>query len=101
MQINHLYKILKSLFTSPIGTFPTGGIETSMGIKLTYTPKKIILEGKGGISSAIYKQEELWKVNVEGDITSFITLDEALFELLKPYLQNEISIRITELNDSL
>ena len=89
-------KILKSIYTAPLGSFPKGGIESSFKVKVISHPNKITLKNKH-FSNTIYKEDDEYIILIErNNLSERKTTDnfqEAIFLLLEPFIKQEIKNR--------
>jgi len=79
-------KLVKSIFASPVGTIPRGGIETSLQVRFVSSPSKITLINKRRVEFSIAEEDGIWIVNGTSrhdnlrdslvDLTNSIVLDE-------------------------
>ena len=86
-------KIVKSLFSSPLGSFPRGGIESALNVRLSSSPKSITLTSIHGLVISL-KREEDWVVSFLGEERHYPSLDRALYAVVEPILDDEISHRL-------
>jgi hypothetical protein len=91
--LNEAKKIIKSLFAAPLGSFPRGGIETALKVKINTTPRSITLVSEHGLAVTL-KCEEDWVVIFLGEEHHFPALDQALYAMIDPIIKDEISHRL-------
>jgi len=85
---------IKSLFDLPLGSFPRGGIASSLKVKVISMPNALTLRNKSGSSFSITKENQNYLVCIErsGVVERFETSDfvEAVKHLTTPILIEEI-----------
>lgn len=87
-------KIVKSLFSAPIGSFPRGGIESALNVKLSTSPKSIVLTSEHGLVITLKRHEDYWSVIFLDQEHKCTSLDKALYILIEPIIHDEISHRL-------
>ena len=96
--IQEVKKIIKSIYVAPLGSFPKGGIETSLKVSVSSSPKFITLRDKGGSLSTFSIANEKYCVSstIEESITlsEHDDLQEALEALILPLVKQEIKVRL-------
>lgn len=85
--------IIKSLFSSPLGSFPRGGVETALNVKISSTPSSITLTSEHGLAVTL-KCKDDWVVIFLGQEHHYTSLDKALYAMIDPIIKDEISHRL-------
>lgn len=86
--------IIKSLFSAPLGSFPKGGVESSMRVRLSTAPKSITLTSEHGLVVSLQRESIDWVVVYLDEKCYYESLDEAIFKLIEPIIRDEISHRL-------
>lgn len=92
--LNEAIVIVKSLFSAPLGSFPRGGVESSLRVRLSTSPTTITLISEHGLSVSLSLCKDNWVVRYLDVERTFDGLDEAIFALIEPILRLEISTRL-------
>ena len=92
--IEEAIKIVKSLFSAPIGSFPRGGIESALNVSLCTSPTSIKLTTEHGLEITLKRKNTHWDVFFLGEVKSYKALDEALYAIIEPIIHDEISHRL-------
>lgn len=96
--IQEITKIIKSIYVAPLGSFPRGGIESSLKVSICTAPQYISLRDKGGSLSTFSITGNKYNVSsmVDGVITlsEHEDLQEALEALILPLVRQEIKLRL-------
>jgi hypothetical protein len=92
--LNEAIKIVKSLFSAPLGSFPRGGVETALRVRLNLSPTSITLITERGLSVVLRRDASEWVVVYLENKSTHESLDEAIFALVEPVLRDEISLRV-------
>tara|TARA_Y100001970_G_C14217081_1_gene850297 strand:+ start:1045 stop:1332 length:288 start_codon:yes stop_codon:yes gene_type:complete len=87
-------KVVKSLFSAPLGSFPRGGIETALNVRLSTSPTSITLISEHGLSVKLKRSEDIWHVIFLGESHEYPSLDRAVYAMLEPIIRDEISHRL-------
>lgn len=87
-------KIVKSLFSAPLGSFPRGGVESALNVKLSTSPTSITLMSEHGLAVTLKRMEKTWSVIFLGEEHFYSSLDKAIYAMLEPIIQDEISHRL-------
>jgi|11_taG_2_1085331.scaffolds.fasta_scaffold24998_2 hypothetical protein len=83
-------KSVESLFSSPLGVFPRGGLASSLRLTVNKSPSKITLTTSRGLSVSLSALSDVYVV-WDGEVERvFESLQEAVLELLIPVLEEEI-----------
>ncbi len=85
--------IIKSLFSAPLGSFPRGGIQSALNVRISSTPNSTTLTSEHGLSVTLKRSED-WVVIFLGEESHYPSLDKALFAMIEPILHDEISHRL-------
>ena len=93
--IEEAVKVVKSLFSAPIGSFPRGGIETALNVHLNTSPTFIKITTEHGLEITLKKKNDLWTVLFLDELKTFKALDEALYYVVEPIIHDEISHRLS------
>ena len=88
--LNEAITIIKSLFSAPLGSFPKGGVESALRVRLSSSPSSITLLSARGLSISLRVEEDKWEV--EGH--TYDHLEDAIYALIKPIILEEISARL-------
>lgn len=89
-------KQLESMFSAPYGTYPKGGIVSSLRLTLTKSHTKLTITTNKKLELTLTKNNSVFIV-WDGEIaTEYDTLNEAILELLIPILEEEIRDRFKE-----
>lgn len=86
--------IVKSLFSAPLGSFPKGGVESSMRVRLSTSPTTITLTSEHGLVVSLQRESIDWVILHLGEKSHYESLDEAIFKLIEPIIRDEISHRL-------
>ena len=96
--MNHTFKdalkVVKSLFSAPLGSFPKGGIETAFRVRLSTTPTSLTIMSEHGLATTLKREPTKWVVIYLGEEHSYTSLDKAIFALVEPIIHDEISHRL-------
>ena len=92
--IEEAIDIVKSLFSAPLGSFPKGGLESSMRVRLSVAPKSITLTSEHGLVVSLQRDSIDWVVIHLGEKSHYESLDVAIFKLIEPIIRDEISHRL-------
>lgn len=87
-------KVVKSLFSAPLGSFPRGGVEMALNVRLSTSPTSITLISEYGLSVKLKRSENIWLVIFLDDSHEYPSLDQAVYAMLEPIIQDEISHRL-------
>ena len=87
-------KVIKSLFSAPLGSFPRGGIESALNVKLSTSPKSIVLTSEHGLIITLKRNKDYWSVIFLDQEHKCRSLDKALYILIEPIIHDEISHRL-------
>lgn len=89
-------KQLESMFQAPVGTYPKGGIISSLRLELSKSKSKLKITSSRSLEVVLSKENEVFIV-WDGEIaTEYDTIREAVLELLIPILEEEIRYRFKE-----
>ena len=88
-----LYLLLKSLFSAPLGSFPIGGLESSLKVSVGVSPYEIWLTSQHTSLRTTLKLEAQHYL-VED--VQYTTLNDALLALITPHIKAEINSRLTK-----
>ena len=86
--------IVKSLFSAPLGSFPRGGVETALRVRLNLSPTTITLITERGLSVMLRRDASEWVVVYLENKSIHESLDEAIFALVSPIIRDEIEHRL-------
>jgi hypothetical protein len=92
--LNEAIVIVKSLFSAPLGSFPRGGIESSMRVRLSTSPTTLTLMSEHDLSVSLSQKSGKWVVKYLDLERSFDELEDAIFALVEPIIRMEISSRL-------
>ena len=87
-------KIVRSLFSAPLGSFPRGGVESALNVKLSTSPTSITIVSEHGLAVTLKRMERTWSVIFLGEEHFHSSLDRAIYAMLEPIIQDEISHRL-------
>ena len=82
--------VVKSLFSAPIGSFPKGGVESALRVRLSTSPTSITLTGEHGSVVTLQRESIDWVVITHGEKSYYESLDQAIFKLVEPIIRSEI-----------
>ena len=86
--------IVKSLFSAPLGSFPRGGVESALRVRLNLSPTTITLITERGLSVMLRRDASKWVVVYLENKSTHKSLDEAIFALVAPIIRDEINHRL-------
>lgn len=93
---------IKNLFCLPLGSFPRGGVDSSLNVKLTSKPSSLILTSKADSTFSISKKGNIYTVitEINGEVNESHTSDfvEAVKLLTTPILVEEIESKCQSLD---
>jgi hypothetical protein len=89
--LNEAIVIVKSLFSAPLGSFPRGGVESSLRVRLSTSPTTLTLMSEHGLSSSLSQGKGNWVVRYLDVERTFDDLGDAIFALIEPIVRAEIS----------
>ena len=93
---------IKNLFCLPLGSFPRGGVDSSLNVRLTSKPNSLVLTSKSNSAFSISKIGDLYTVKAEinGEVKEAQTSDfvEAVKLLITPILEEEIESKCQSLD---
>lgn len=92
--LNEAIVVVKSLFSAPLGSFPRGGVESSMRVRLSTSPTTLTLISEHDLSVSLSRGEDKWVVRYLDVERSFGDLEEAIFALIEPIIRIEVSRRL-------
>jgi len=92
--LNEAIVIVKSLFSAPLGSFPKGGIESSMRVRLSTSPTTLTLMSEHDLSVSLSQKSGKWVVHYLDVERTFDELEDAIFALVEPIIRMEISSRL-------
>lgn len=87
--------IVKSLFSAPLGSFPKGGVESSMRVRLSSSPTTLTLISEHDLSVSLSQKSNKWVVHYLDVERTFDDLGDAVFALVEPIIRMEISSRLS------
>lgn len=89
-------KQLESMFSAPYGTYPKGGIVSSLRLTLLKSHTKLVITTSKNSVLKLTEENGVFIV-WDGEIaTEYDTLNEAVLELLIPIIEEEIRDRFKE-----
>jgi len=92
--LNEAIVIVKSLFSAPLGSFPKGGIESSLRVRLSTSPTTLTLISEHDLSVSLSRGEDKWIVHYLDVERTFDDLGDAVFALVEPIIRVEVSKRL-------
>jgi hypothetical protein len=92
--LNEAIVVIKSVFSAPLGSFPRGGIENSLRVRLSTSPTTLTLISEHDLSVSLSRGKEKWIVRYLDVDRSFDDLEDAIFALIEPIIRLEISSRL-------
>lgn len=92
--LNEAIKIVKSLFLAPLGSFPRGGVETALRVRLNLSPTSITLMSEHGLNVMLRRDASEWVVVYLEEKSTHESLEEAIFKLIEPIIRDEINHRL-------
>ena len=93
--LNEAIVIVKSLFSAPLGSFPRGGVESSMRVRLSTSPTTLTLMSEHDLSVSLSQKSNKWVVRYLDVERTFDELEDAIFALIEPIVRTEISSRLS------
>jgi hypothetical protein len=87
-------RIIKSLFSAPLGSYPKGGVESALRVRLNISPNTISLISEHSLTITLRRDTTKWVVIYLGEESYYSSLDEAIFALIEPIIHDEISHRM-------
>jgi hypothetical protein len=92
--LNEAIVIVKSLFSAPLGSFPKGGVESSLRVRLSTSPTTITLISEHDLSVSLSLKSDKWVVRYLDVEKPFDDLGDAIFALVEPIIRIDISHRL-------
>tara|TARA_A100001388_G_scaffold255923_1_gene220713 strand:- start:784 stop:1071 length:288 start_codon:yes stop_codon:yes gene_type:complete len=86
--------IVKTLFSAPLGSFPRGGVESALRVRLSVAPKSITLTSEHGLVVSLQRESIDWVVIYLDEKCYYESLEVAIFKLIEPIIRDEISHRL-------
>ena len=86
--------IVKSLFSAPLGSFPRGGVESALRVRLNIAPSSITLMSEHGLNVMLRRDASEWIVAYLEEKSTHESLEEAIFALVSPIIRDEINHRL-------
>tara|TARA_B100001029_G_C14630204_1_gene218779 strand:+ start:22 stop:309 length:288 start_codon:yes stop_codon:yes gene_type:complete len=92
--IEEAIAIIKRLFSAPLGSFPRGGVESALRVRLNIAPTSITLMSEHGLNVMLRRDASKWVVVYLEEKSTHESLEEAIFALVAPIIRDEINHRL-------